>query len=110
MSFYELVDERQRKECEFAKMYLADFNHGTPTHNHLVLIAKLATHIQGKEAMINDDEIMRRVAKQSFENYRLAREAIAFDGSPIPDWDGVANSVQEAWIVAVRTAATMVLL
>jgi hypothetical protein len=110
MSFYELVDERQRKECEFAKVYMADFNHGTPSHNHLALIAKLATHIQGKENLIEDDEFMVKVAKQAFEDYRKARGGIAFEGSLIPDWEHTAPGVCEAWIVAVRTAATMILL
>lgn len=37
------LDERQRKEVEFASLYAKDFGHGTDGHNRLLLIAKLAT-------------------------------------------------------------------
>lgn len=33
---------RQVKEIEFALTYLHRYNHGTPSHNHLALIATLA--------------------------------------------------------------------
>lgn len=36
------LDERQRKELYFAKLYAAEFSHGTDGHNRLLLIAKLA--------------------------------------------------------------------
>lgn len=36
------LDERQRKEVALARIYAADFAHGTDGHNRLLLIAKLA--------------------------------------------------------------------
>ena len=35
------LDERELKECEFAKHYAVEFAHGTAGHNRLMLIAKL---------------------------------------------------------------------
>ncbi len=109
-SFYELVDERQRKECEFAAVYKEQFNHGTPSHNHLALIALLYGHILTKEALLTDDAFKLEAAKRAFEAYSQERSGVAFDGSPIPDWDNVAPGVQEAWLVAVETVATMAIL
>jgi hypothetical protein len=37
------LDDRQRKEVEFARLYAGQFGHGTDGHNRLLLIAKLAT-------------------------------------------------------------------
>lgn len=36
------LDSRQQKEVDFAGVYVAEFGHGTPGHNHLVLINKLS--------------------------------------------------------------------
>lgn len=36
------LDDRQRKEVEFALIYEDGFKHGTDGHNRLLLIAKLA--------------------------------------------------------------------
>lgn len=35
------LDDRQRKELDFAAMYANGFSHGTDGHNRLLLIAKL---------------------------------------------------------------------
>lgn len=37
-----LLDERQRKEVEFAAIYAKQFAHGTDGHNRLLLISRLA--------------------------------------------------------------------
>jgi len=37
----QLLDEREFKECDFAKAYARDFAHGTAGHNRLMLIFKL---------------------------------------------------------------------
>lgn len=39
-------NERELKEIEFAQMYEGTYNHGTPGHTHLVIIAKLAKLLQ----------------------------------------------------------------
>lgn len=38
----ENLDDRQKKEVTFARLYAREFAHGTAGHNHLMLIAKLA--------------------------------------------------------------------
>lgn len=37
-----LLDERQLKEIHFARLYAAEFHHGTDGHNRLLLIDLLA--------------------------------------------------------------------
>lgn len=34
----QLLDERQVKEVQFARLYATDFHHGTDGHNRLILI------------------------------------------------------------------------
>ncbi len=36
------LDERQRKEVQFAEVYAKDFNHGTVGHNTMLVVARLA--------------------------------------------------------------------
>lgn len=43
------LDERQRKEVSLALFYTHNFNHGTPGHNHYVLIAKMAEMLDLRE-------------------------------------------------------------
>jgi hypothetical protein len=43
------LDERQRKEVEFALIYADGFAHGTDGHNRLLLIAKLARMLDEAE-------------------------------------------------------------
>ena len=43
------LDERQRKEIEFARMYADGFAHGTDGHHRLLLIAKLALMLDEAE-------------------------------------------------------------
>lgn len=69
MSLHELLDERQRKECDFSVNYRDNFNHGTPSHNHLSLIAKLFQHVQVMEYRIKDSVFVAEVAKKAFEAY-----------------------------------------
>lgn len=53
----EQLDERQRKEVALARFYVANFNHGTPGHNHYVLIAKLAEMLnEAQETSETDDQ------------------------------------------------------
>ena len=40
--WFEQLDERQKKEVQLSLTYHEIFNHGTPNHNHYILIAKLA--------------------------------------------------------------------
>lgn len=52
-----LLDERQRKEVEFALLYSSMFAHGTTGHNQLMLIAKLASvliEMEQKGVVIKD--------------------------------------------------------
>jgi hypothetical protein len=35
-------DAREQKEIDFARLYAAQYAHGTPGHLHLTIIAKLA--------------------------------------------------------------------
>lgn len=110
MSLHELLDERQRKECDFAVNYRDNFNHGTPSHNHLILIAKLYQHAYVMEQRIDDPIFLVDVAQKAFEAYRQRRGGIAFEGSPIPDWANTAPGVREAWIVAAETVAKLFIL
>jgi len=41
-SWIDQLDDRQRKEVEFAIIYARDFSHGTDGHNAKLIIAKLA--------------------------------------------------------------------
>lgn len=43
------LDDRQRKEIEFALIYTDGFAHGTDGHNRLLLIAKLARMLDEAE-------------------------------------------------------------
>lgn len=42
MNWLDELDERQRKEIEFARMYAQQFGHGTDGHTRLLLLAKMA--------------------------------------------------------------------
>jgi hypothetical protein len=48
------LDDRQRKEIEFADVYNDDFQHGTDGHNRLLLISKLASMLDVYTAMLKD--------------------------------------------------------
>lgn len=56
--WYSLLDERQQKEVMLALIYVNDFNHGTPGHNHFVLIAKLVDIINelAKRVLLESDQ------------------------------------------------------
>ena len=47
------LDERQRKEVEWAEKYVGEFNHGTVGHNQLVVIAKLAGLLDEIEKVVS---------------------------------------------------------
>lgn len=49
------LDDRQRKEVEFARLYADAFGHGTTGHNQLVLIAKLAEMLDRFEVGSNEE-------------------------------------------------------
>lgn len=40
--FHHDLSDRDRKEIDFARLYEADFGHGTDGHNRLLIIAKMA--------------------------------------------------------------------
>lgn len=44
------LEERQRQEVEFARLYVRDFDHGTTGHNRLALIDKLADMLDAMAA------------------------------------------------------------
>ena len=43
------LDERQKQEVAFARLYALEFKHGTDGHNRLLLIAKLADMLDKQE-------------------------------------------------------------
>lgn len=45
-TMFDLLDERQRKEIEFARLYASNFRHGTAGHNQYMLIATLASFVE----------------------------------------------------------------
>lgn len=45
-----LLDDRQRAEIAFAKMYTKSFAHGTDGHHRLMIIARLAELLDHYEA------------------------------------------------------------
>lgn len=47
-----VLNERELKEVEFCEMYKRSFNHGTPGHNHMILIAILAEELDRLHGMI----------------------------------------------------------
>lgn len=49
-SWMQLLDDRQRKEVEFAHIYAKDFKHGTDGHNRLLLIDALVNMLNRAEA------------------------------------------------------------
>jgi hypothetical protein len=51
-----LLDQRQRDEIMFARLYTENFHHGTDGHNRLMLIAKMADMLDEAEdkARAND--------------------------------------------------------
>jgi hypothetical protein len=57
----QLLDDRQRKELELARLYdTDDFRHGTDGHNRLLLIAKLASLLDRVEREGHDIKQMWR--------------------------------------------------
>jgi hypothetical protein len=48
------LTDRELKEVEFARLYVSGFNHGTPGHNHYVLIAKLADIVNNMEIRLDE--------------------------------------------------------
>jgi hypothetical protein len=56
VSWFNLIDERQQKEVNFARVYAADFKHGTDGHNRLLLIDKMAAMLDEQEQRMNQLE------------------------------------------------------
>jgi hypothetical protein len=42
MTWTDTLDDRQRKEIAFARLYAAEYAHGTDGHSRLLLISRLA--------------------------------------------------------------------
>jgi len=99
------LDERQRKQVEFSRLYTRDFNHGASGHNDLVLIARLAELLdqlgEGKEVRKAD----RADQPVGFGKYRLRtlRQILAEDPEYL-EWLG-----REAREPEMREAVTRLL-
>jgi hypothetical protein len=114
------LTERERKEIELAREYVANFNHGTPGHNHYVLIDKLwQVHIDQLAVPSpsdtvtvtiqignSDDKLTQRewstfVSKvDSLIRYNT-HEKIHFTGASYPDsfWQNAC------WVVEVKSSS-----
>lgn len=49
------LDERQRKEIRFARLYAEQFGHGTDGHNRLLLIARLSDKLTALQAQADTE-------------------------------------------------------
>lgn len=47
-----LLDERMRREIDFCAEYKRNFNHGAPSHSHMLLIAILAEELDRLHGLI----------------------------------------------------------
>jgi hypothetical protein len=57
------LEERQRREVEFARLYARDFSHGTAGHNRLLLIAGLAGMLDAMAALVQGKPTSQRTLK-----------------------------------------------
>ena len=53
----ESFDIRHQKEIEFSQMYVEKFDHGTPGHMHLVVIAQLAGLVNRLYSVAKDQSL-----------------------------------------------------
>lgn len=81
MKWMDALDERQRKQVEFSRLYADSYNHGASGHNDMTLIARLAELLdqlgEGKEVSKPD----RADQPVGFGKYRLRtlRQLVAED-------------------------------
>lgn len=64
-SWLEQFDTRQQKEIDLARLYAAQYDHGTPGHQHYVVIARLAALLDAKEGIETHYSIARTLTEIS---------------------------------------------
>lgn len=57
-------EERQQREIDMARLYVAQYNHGSPGHLHLQIIAKLAALLDAREGIAAEYTITRNLVQR----------------------------------------------
>jgi hypothetical protein len=60
-SWLEAFEERQQREIDLARLYVAQYNHGSPGHLHLQIIAKLAALLDERDGIIVEYTLTREL-------------------------------------------------
>lgn len=58
-TWLEAFEERQQREIDLARLYVAQYNHGSPGHLHLQIIAKLAALLDAHDGIATEYTIER---------------------------------------------------
>ena len=46
--------------------------------------------------------MIKSLGQVAFEAYKVRKGGVAFDGTPIPDWDQVSDEVKASWEAAAQ--------
>jgi hypothetical protein len=57
-------EAREQKEIDLARLYAAQYDHGSPGHLHLKIIAKLATLLDQQSGIVTDYAITRTLRRE----------------------------------------------
>lgn len=63
-NWMDTFDERQQKEIDFARLYVAQYNHGSPGHMHLQVIAKLAALLDMRDGIAVEYVVQRNLVSR----------------------------------------------
>ncbi len=64
-TWLEAFDTRQQKEIDLARLYAAQYDHGTPGHQDYVIISKLAALLDAAEGIETKYSIERTLTEIS---------------------------------------------
>lgn len=59
----DFFDSREQREIDFARLYAAQYDHGTPGHLQLLIIAKLAALLDRREGLAMEYAIDRTMVE-----------------------------------------------
>ena len=66
---FDLFNERERNEIQFARIYSEDFRHGTDGHTRILLVAKLANIIEMMCEFISEEDFAELLtAREELDN------------------------------------------
>lgn len=63
-TWLETLDAREQTEVDFARLYAAQYAHGSPGHMHLMVIAKLATMLDRLQLGIETEYVIDRTLRK----------------------------------------------